>query len=89
MTTYTGPEQIDTVVVGAGQAGLSAGYYLAKKRRPFVILDSGARVGDAWRNRWDSLLLFTPARFNGLPGMRFPASGGTFITGNCSAGLPW
>ena len=80
MTTYTGPEQIDTVVVGAGQAGLSAGYYLAKKRRPFVILDSGARVGDAWRNRWDSLLLFTPARFNGLPGMRFPASGGTFIT---------
>ena len=41
MTTYTGPEQIDTVVVGAGQAGLSAGYYLAKKRRPFVILDCG------------------------------------------------
>ncbi|MGZ6869846.1 MAG: flavin-containing monooxygenase, partial [Frankiaceae bacterium] len=80
MTTYTGPEQIDTVVVGAGQAGLSAGYHLAKKRRPFVILDAGARVGDAWRNRWDSLLLFTPARFNGLPGMRFPASGGTFLT---------
>jgi putative flavoprotein involved in K+ transport len=79
MTRYTGPAEIDTVVVGGGQAGLAVGHYLAKKGRPFVILDANARVGDAWRNRWDSLLLFTPARFDGLPGMRFPASGGTFI----------
>ena len=44
-----------------------------------MILDAHPRVGDAWRNRWDSLLLFTPARYDGLPGMRFPASAGTFI----------
>ena len=71
---------IDTVVIGGGQAGLSVGYYLAKQDRPFVILDASERVGDSWRNRWDSLLLFTPARANGLPGMRFPASGDKFIT---------
>lgn len=79
MTAYTGPAEIDTVVVGGGQAGLSVGYYLSRKHRPFVILDAHSRVGDAWRKRWDSLLLFTPARYDGLPGMRFPASGGTFI----------
>jgi len=71
---------IDTVVIGGGQAGLSVGYYLAKQGRPFVILDANQRVGDSWRSRWDSLLLFTPARVNGLPGMRFPASGDKFIT---------
>ncbi|MGZ4619575.1 MAG: flavin-containing monooxygenase [Frankiaceae bacterium] len=79
MTAYTGPAEIDTVVVGGGQAGLTVGYYLTRKHRPFVILDAYPRVGDAWRNRWDSLLLFTPARYDGLPGMRFPASAGTFI----------
>jgi putative flavoprotein involved in K+ transport len=80
MSAYTGPKEIDTVVIGGGQAGLSVGYYLAKQRRPFVILEAGAHIGDAWRHRWDSLLLFTPARLNGLPGLRFPAPGGTFIT---------
>lgn len=74
------PESIETVIVGGGQAGLSVGYYLAKRERPFVILDANNRVGDSWRNRWDSLLLFTPARINGLPGMRFPAGGDEFIT---------
>jgi putative flavoprotein involved in K+ transport len=73
-------ESIETAVIGGGQAGLSVGYYLAKAGRPFVILDANERTGDSWRNRWDSLLLFTPARFDGLPGMRFPASGGTFVT---------
>jgi cation diffusion facilitator CzcD-associated flavoprotein CzcO len=73
-------ESIETIVIGGGQAGLSVGYYLAKLGRPFVILDANERTGDSWRNRWDSLLLFTPARINGLPGMRFPASGGTFVT---------
>jgi putative flavoprotein involved in K+ transport len=53
---------------------------LAKRGIPFVILDGEARVGDAWRKRWDSLRLFTPARFDGLDGMRFPAPGGTFPT---------
>jgi putative flavoprotein involved in K+ transport len=66
-------ERIDTVVIGAGQAGLSAGYHLARRGRPFVILDADARVGDHWRQHWDSLRLFTPAGYDGLPGMHFPA----------------
>jgi putative flavoprotein involved in K+ transport len=62
----------DTVVIGGGQAGLAVGYHLAKRDVDFVILDEGARVGDSWRDRWDSLRLFTPARYSGLPGMPFP-----------------
>jgi cation diffusion facilitator CzcD-associated flavoprotein CzcO len=60
---------IETVIVGGGQTGLTAGYYLAKRGRPFVILDANERIGDAWRNRWDSLRLFTPALFSRLPGL--------------------
>lgn len=67
------PESVETVVVGGGQAGLAVGYHLAQRDLPFVILDAGARTGDAWRNRWDSLRVFTQARYSGLPGMRFPA----------------
>jgi putative flavoprotein involved in K+ transport len=67
-------EQFETVVIGGGQAGLAAGYHLKRRGRgDFVILDASERVGDAWRNRWDSLRLFTSARYNGLPGLRFPA----------------
>ena len=73
-------EIVETVVIGGGQAGLAAGYELKKRGRPFVILDAYPRVGDAWRRRWDSLLLFTPARYNHLPGLRLPVSGGTFVT---------
>ncbi len=73
-------ECIDTVVIGGGQAGLAVGHELQRRRRSFVILDAHPRIGDAWRTRWDSLRLFTPARYVGLPGMRFPASGGSFIT---------
>jgi putative flavoprotein involved in K+ transport len=72
--------QLDTVVVGGGQAGLAMGYYLASQHRDFVILDAAARVGDTWRNRWDSLRLFTPAFHSGLPGMPFPAPGHSFPT---------
>jgi putative flavoprotein involved in K+ transport len=71
---------INTVVVGGGQTGLVAGYELKARGVDFVILDASARVGDAWRNRWDSLRLFTPARMNGLPGMRFPGKGNDFVT---------
>jgi putative flavoprotein involved in K+ transport len=71
-------KQIQTIVIGGGQAGLAVGYHLAKLGLSFVILDANARVGDAWRNRWDSLLLFTPAPFSGLPGMHFPTSVGNF-----------
>jgi putative flavoprotein involved in K+ transport len=62
----------DVVVVGGGQAGLCAGYYLSRAGIPFVILDAESRVGDAWRRRWDSLELFTTARYSDLPGSRFP-----------------
>jgi putative flavoprotein involved in K+ transport len=66
-------ERFDTVIIGGGQAGLSVGYHLAKQSRTFVILDANERVGDQWRKRWDSLRVFTSARYNGLPGMAFPA----------------
>jgi putative flavoprotein involved in K+ transport len=66
--------RFDAIVVGGGQAGLAAGYYLARQGRDFVILDAHARVGDSWRRRWDSLRLFTPARYDGLPDMPFPAA---------------
>src|SRR6187402_3299466 len=67
------PERIETVIVGGGQAGLSTAYHLARRDRPFVILDANDRLGDSWRKRWDSLRVFTPARLDGLPGMPFPA----------------
>jgi putative flavoprotein involved in K+ transport len=65
--------RIDTLVIGGGQAGLSVGYHLGRRGVPFQILEANERVGDAWRKRWDSLRLFTPARFSGLDGMPFPA----------------
>lgn len=67
------PEHHGTIVIGGGQAGLSVGYHLAKRGVPFIILDAGKRIGDVWRNRWDSLHLFTPAAYDGLDGMPFPA----------------
>jgi putative flavoprotein involved in K+ transport len=73
-------EQIETVVVGGGQAGLSVGYHLARRGLSFAILDANERIGDAWRTRWDSLRLFTPARFNGLDGMAFPGPAHSFST---------
>jgi putative flavoprotein involved in K+ transport len=73
-------ELVDTVVIGAGQAGLAVGYHLTRQNRDVVILDAGQRVGDAWRNRWDSLRLFTPASFNHLPGLPFPAPRSYFPT---------
>lgn len=74
------PERIATVVVGGGQAGLAVGYHLARRGLPFVILDASARIGDAWRKRWESLRAFTPAGYNGLPGMPFPAEARSFPT---------
>ena len=65
-------EIFHTIVVGGGQAGLSAGYFLAQQGESFIILDGNKRPGEAWRRRWDSLRLFTPSQFNGLPGMPFP-----------------
>jgi putative flavoprotein involved in K+ transport len=65
-------ERVEVVVVGAGQAGLAAGYYLSRVGKSFVILEAGPRVGDSWRRRWDSLELFTVARYSALPGLAFP-----------------
>lgn len=60
---------LHTAIIGAGQAGLAAGYYLRHLARDFIILDAHARVGDTWRQRWDGLRLFSPQRYNELPGM--------------------
>jgi putative flavoprotein involved in K+ transport len=73
-------ERFETVVVGAGQAGLSVGHHLAKRDRSFLILDANLRVGDNWRRHWDSLRLFSPACLDGLPGMAFPAPAWSFPT---------
>jgi len=73
-------ERVHTVVIGGGQAGLSVGYHLRKQGINFLILDANNRIGNAWRNRWDSLRLFTPARYVQLPGMRFPGKAEAFPT---------
>lgn len=80
MEHYAGTERFETIVIGGGQAGLATGYQLARRGHPFVILDAGDRVGDSWRNRWESLRLFTPARYDSLPGMPFPAPASTYPT---------
>jgi putative flavoprotein involved in K+ transport len=74
------PETYDAIVIGGGQAGLSVGYHLARRKLRFLILDREARIGDVWRKRWDSLRLFTPAQFDGLDGFPFPAAPGSFPT---------
>jgi putative flavoprotein involved in K+ transport len=82
MQSERDPEKVDTIVIGAGQAGLSVGYYLTRRGRSFVILEANEHVGDSWRKRWDSLRLFTPARYDGIVGMPFPASSHRFPTKN-------
>ena len=71
-------DTFNTVIIGAGQAGLSVGYYLKKHAVPFTILEANKRVGDSWRKRWDSLHLFTPAIYDGIAGMPFPAPSFSF-----------
>ena len=73
-------EHYETVIVGGGQAGLSVGYHLKQQGRSFVILDASERIGDSWRNRWDSLRLYSPAFRDGLPGMPFPAPRNAYPT---------
>ena len=74
------PERVETIIIGAGQAGLSVGYHLARRGRQFLILEANERVGESWRTRWDSLRLFTPARYDSLDGMPFPSAPGYFPT---------
>lgn len=62
---------LDTIIIGGGQAGLAAAYYLKQNSREFLVLDQHEQVGDSWRNRYDSLHLFTPRMYNSLPGLPF------------------
>ncbi|MGR7023657.1 flavin-containing monooxygenase [Geodermatophilus sp. URMC 62] len=69
---------VDVVVVGAGQAGLAMAWLLARRELRFVVLEAAGDVGRSWRDRWESLRLFTPAQFDALPGMAFPAPADTY-----------
>ena len=71
LPSQRGSEQVDVAVIGGGQAGLAMGYFLARQGRRFVILEASDTIGSAWRERWDSLLLFTPRRYDSLPGFDF------------------
>jgi putative flavoprotein involved in K+ transport len=70
------------VIIGGGQVGLATGYHLKRRGMEHVILDAGERIGDPWRGRWPSLRLYTPAKYDGLPGMRFPGRGFAFPSTN-------
>lgn len=71
---------LDVVVIGAGQAGLAIAWHLSRHGARFRLLDSTSQIGDSWRTRWDSLRLFTPAQYDSLPGMPFPAPADTYPT---------
>jgi putative flavoprotein involved in K+ transport len=73
-------EYVETVIIGGGQAGLATGYHLARRQRAFVILEASQRIGDVWRERFDSLRLYSPARYAGLPGLAFPADPWSYPT---------
>jgi putative flavoprotein involved in K+ transport len=67
-------QHIETLIIGSGQAGLSTGYHLQRMDRPLLIVDANERIGDNWRQHYDSLRLYSPAKYDGLPGMAFPAA---------------
>jgi putative flavoprotein involved in K+ transport len=70
----SGPtDTLDVLVIGAGQAGLAVGYHLNQRGLRFLIVDAASEAGASWRRRWDSLRLFTPAQYDSLPGLPFPA----------------
>ncbi|MCU1516577.1 MAG: portal protein [Pseudarthrobacter sp.] len=86
MNSYDVAGTLDTMIIGGGQAGLAMGHYLKEQNRTFLILDAHPRPGDAWRQRWDSLRVFTPAKYDGLPGAPFPADPLSFPTKDDVAG---
>ncbi|MCE0487403.1 NAD(P)/FAD-dependent oxidoreductase [Ornithinimicrobium sp. EGI L100131] len=71
-------QHIETLIIGAGQAGLATGYELQRRGRELLIVDGVERVGDSWRRHWDSLRLFTPGKYNSLPGHPFPGGSWQF-----------
>jgi putative flavoprotein involved in K+ transport len=73
-------DYFETVIIGGGQAGLATAYHLSQQDRSFVILEANERVGDNWRKRFDSLKLYSPARFDGLPGWAMPVPRWTYPT---------
>jgi putative flavoprotein involved in K+ transport len=75
-----GDRLLDVVVVGGSQAGLAMAWHLARQGLRFVVLEAGPELGHVWRSRWDSLKLFTPAQYDALPGMPFPAPADTYPT---------
>jgi len=73
-----GARRLDVLVVGGGQAGLAMAWHLTRQGLRFAVLDAGRELGHVWRSRWDSLKAFTPAQYNTLPGMAFPAPADTY-----------
>jgi putative flavoprotein involved in K+ transport len=73
-----GDRPLDVVLVGGSQAGLAMGWHLARQGLRFLVLEAGPELGHTWRSRWDSLKLFTPAQYDALPGMAFPAPADTY-----------
>jgi putative flavoprotein involved in K+ transport len=67
-------QHVETLIIGAGQAGLTTGYQLRRRGHRFVIVDGNQRIGDNWRHQWDTLRLYTPAKYDGLPGLPFPSA---------------
>ena len=63
---------LDVLVIGGGQAGLATGFHLKQAGHRFQIVERNPRLGDNWRNRYDSLVLFTPRAYSALPGLPVP-----------------
>ena len=81
MKDSAGDTSVDVLVIGAGQAGLGAAYWLARRTSlSCLVVDGAERLGDSWRRRWDSLVLFTPRRFSSLPGSRMPRGSGAYAS---------
>jgi putative flavoprotein involved in K+ transport len=87
MATNRRNNELDVVVVGGSQAGLAMAWHLARQGLRFVVLEAGPEIGHTWRSRWDSLTLFTPAQYDALPGMPFPAPADTYPTKDPVAGF--
>jgi putative flavoprotein involved in K+ transport len=73
-------DALDVLVIGAGQAGLATAYHLRQRGLRYLVVDAGDEIGGSWRSRWDSLRLFTPAQYDALPGMAFPAADDAYPT---------